>query len=381
MDQRLRQHLITLMDHQSDLALRDFAAKQGELYASLAASGRFFSGMRIKLCVGLIRKAVEEFSETALATARSRGGSLASFGLAAEKSRALFAIFEEELPRIVYHPNGDPRSRSASPSAFDAAKTLLEQIRADLETKLKIAAFDFSDVTTLTNRLTPDVASEGSGVAVLTIPNGYMLLSTAYQELLNDVQLLVRPIDNEASSFPAQKEEAEWAGAIRTKSEVEDALRGSIQHTHPYPGLALWTRASPFLEPEQIDWGPLASTVSVNWQGTIITGRLLVFSDPALKPIDRWPMFVHAGEWKGAKRALSAIIAPPVDAAPRLPDGQLQQWWDNLGPAEQALPQAKLLSLASKRFQEHSIARQRIRDLTQGRKRGRKPLGGKTPAQ
>jgi hypothetical protein len=59
---------------------------------------------------------------------------------------------------------------------------------------------------------------------------------------------------------------------------------------------------------------------------------------------------------------------------PKLSVAALQQWWQSLLPQERAQSQAKLMELCDKTHPDHSITRQRIRDLTGTRKTGPKPI-------
>lgn len=65
---------------------------------------------------------------------------------------------------------------------------------------------------------------------------------------------------------------------------------------------------------------------------------------------------------------------------PRLSNVALNGWWDGLSPETRSLPQNELLAIAKSTFPAKFIARDRIRELTGPRKRGKKPNSGKTPA-
>ena len=70
---------------------------------------------------------------------------------------------------------------------------------------------------------------------------------------------------------------------------------------------------------------------------------------------------------KDTKRAVS-----PVD---------LSGWWQGLDAQTQNLPQTTLLELARSAFPNKFISRERVRELTPGRKRGPRPFGGKVTAE
>jgi hypothetical protein len=73
-------------------------------------------------------------------------------------------------------------------------------------------------------------------------------------------------------------------------------------------------------------------------------------------------------------------VTPEVATQPRLSVSKLQKWFDNLSVADRFMPQDKLLSRCKSAHPDHSITRQRIRDLTPGRKQGPRPIGQKTTA-
>ena len=64
----------------------------------------------------------------------------------------------------------------------------------------------------------------------------------------------------------------------------------------------------------------------------------------------------------------------PRERLPRLPQSTLRRWWEGLSPEQHELTQEALWSLCRDAHKDNQISRQRIRDLTSGRKRGPKPL-------
>lgn len=63
-----------------------------------------------------------------------------------------------------------------------------------------------------------------------------------------------------------------------------------------------------------------------------------------------------------------------------LPQAMLNQWWNDLSGELRELGQEDLLDLCRSAFSRYDITRERIRELTGPRKRGPKPLSGKTTA-
>jgi hypothetical protein len=72
-------------------------------------------------------------------------------------------------------------------------------------------------------------------------------------------------------------------------------------------------------------------------------------------------------------------VAPPE--MPPLSEAMLQRWWQHKAAVRDSLNLEELLVLAKHAHPGYSIARERIRRLGGGRKRGRKPVGGKRPAE
>ena len=77
---------------------------------------------------------------------------------------------------------------------------------------------------------------------------------------------------------------------------------------------------------------------------------------------------------------VEAIEPFPKPLQPPLSDAHLKEWWKRLSPEGQAEPQDDLLAMCRAAFPDRHISRQRIRDLTGPRKRGKKPISGKATA-
>jgi len=57
---------------------------------------------------------------------------------------------------------------------------------------------------------------------------------------------------------------------------------------------------------------------------------------------------------------------------PPLPEAELQRWWEKRSPVRDALAQEDLWALAKTDFPTHTVSRDRIRTLTEGRRPGPK---------
>ncbi|MBY4636569.1 hypothetical protein K5P26_05390 [Sphingopyxis sp. XHP0097] len=82
----------------------------------------------------------------------------------------------------------------------------------------------------------------------------------------------------------------------------------------------------------------------------------------------------------------TAVAQPDPHAAngtsrPRLPDAKLKQWWESKVRVRDSLSIDELCLLASAKFPDNHVARDRIRALASGRKRGPKTFGDKGTAE
>ncbi|MCW1984924.1 UNVERIFIED_ORG: hypothetical protein M2348_000635 [Sphingomonas sp. R1F5B] len=69
-----------------------------------------------------------------------------------------------------------------------------------------------------------------------------------------------------------------------------------------------------------------------------------------------------------------AIVKSEREQKPRLKPAELQRWWARLSVDEQNETQTALWEKCCAAHPNHAIARDRIRDLTRGRKPGRRPI-------
>ena len=74
-------------------------------------------------------------------------------------------------------------------------------------------------------------------------------------------------------------------------------------------------------------------------------------------------------------------FADGAKSKPRLPDPKLKQWWESKVGVRDKLSIDELCLLASAKFPDNHVARDRIRALASGRKRGPKPIGDKGTAE
>lgn len=73
--------------------------------------------------------------------------------------------------------------------------------------------------------------------------------------------------------------------------------------------------------------------------------------------------------------------ANQLPTKPRLPDANLNEWWDKKAAVRDGLAIDELLAIARTKFPNNHVSRDRIRDLARGRKRGPKPIGDKSAAE
>lgn len=80
-------------------------------------------------------------------------------------------------------------------------------------------------------------------------------------------------------------------------------------------------------------------------------------------------------------RSEQSEVCEQDDSKPRLPELKLMKWWDALAGARDGLSNEELLILARAKFPENHVARDRIRVLAGGRKRGPRPKSDKSAAE
>jgi hypothetical protein len=68
--------------------------------------------------------------------------------------------------------------------------------------------------------------------------------------------------------------------------------------------------------------------------------------------------------------------AEAVAKKPNLSDAELNKWWESMVSSREQLSQDQLITLVRAKYPENCVARDRIRKLSGGRKRGPKGFGG-----
>ena len=117
---------------------------------------------------------------------------------------------------------------------------------------------------------------------------------------------------------------------------------------------------------------------SQNWELGTFAGRGFR-SGQSLWVTLRGVAFAKAGLSLFAPSLLQTVESGEPVATPdrpRLSDAKLQQWWTAKAAVRESLTLEELLTLARAAFPDNHIARDRIRELSGDRKRGRKPIGG-----
>jgi hypothetical protein len=93
-------------------------------------------------------------------------------------------------------------------------------------------------------------------------------------------------------------------------------------------------------------------------------------------------------ELTGVHFLRATIDAPPVESdthveagvkKPNLSDAELNKWWESMAPSREQLSQEQLITLVRAKYEGKYVARDRIRELSGGRKRGPKDLAAKSP--
>ena len=193
------------------------------------------------------------------------------------------------------------------------------------------------------------------------IPFGFVPLGEAFEEIVR----------NSAPPSNVLEPRAKWALGVIHRKAVIGRLKTALQSRHAPNHLPVWTRERPDVELERID--PLALAMSsLNWDLTIRSGRVVVRSDPYIEDMKGWPLYVKRSDLNRIRKHLGDTSGRG-SRPPRLPQADLLTWWNSLNEEERGRSQPDLHAMAKKEFPQHTVARDRVRDLTAGRKRGPRP--------
>lgn len=143
MDDREREQLALIATHELSVARRGLEERIGAVFANHSALGRLHSGATIKVSV----RAMGEVGQAFLDDLSSKTKAVSVDPQALEMLSATVGEFldmcmDEQLPPVTRMGSGrlgSPRNESIE----GAARELFDEMRADIEAKLAIAAFDF----------------------------------------------------------------------------------------------------------------------------------------------------------------------------------------------------------------------------------------------
>lgn len=141
MDIRARNHLALALSHAADLQARVFEQTLQRNYGEFSRAGRFHSVMRIVRSIELMEEAIKAYLATAMSTARKLSPHHVAFVIAAVNCQRFANRLKEQIPYIVWHPDGQPNPKDQS--GIVAATRIFDQCKSDLGVLLKLAEFDF----------------------------------------------------------------------------------------------------------------------------------------------------------------------------------------------------------------------------------------------
>lgn len=370
------------LSHTADLSLQALVETLETLDRGTLAEGIVRSDARIMKAAFIIDDAVKRFVSFSLEHARRTGAGFEAFELARLYSEQLCVSFQAELPYILLPRGGNAGTGAGSGFAWKASADLFERLHNDLAAAFQIAAHDFRQTSANDSVAVDERIMMPKPGGHLTMPVDFVNLADAR---LNLIGMLLRARGRNSYGVWAddtrqrQQTARDRASALReAQNDVWDALVKSATHRMACPPLDLWTRAGMHVAPEQIDHRRLALSHSLNWQKALMIGHLAVTGADALASLNGQPLFIRNADFHDYAKAVLPILHPSPHRKP-VSESSLNSWWIKMVERD-SLSQAELLKAVRAEFPNNSISRDRIRDLTNGRKRGRKPKRGKTPA-
>lgn len=290
----------------------------------------------------------------------------------------LLAEFHAEIYKF-FHVNKGILS-VAHPHRRDQNEKIVERVfgeeRQKIDQEIAIARFEHSAVrlSASDSMATALSASAANPIALsAVVPTGFLKLSDCYIEVVEAIYAATgKP--QPSPVFDQEYADADFHLRNSISESVKEYFRRSIQAAWQHPPLSLWTRGAPGIAPETLNSDRLAATTSVAWPKTIKSGLLIVYSDPALLPFDRWPLYVAKGEWSNYRKLVLAAHVPSVPDRKPLGRGIFDAWWQKLSASEKSGTQRELTALCNAAFPDNKVPRSYIRDVTAGRKPGKRPL-------
>lgn len=154
MNDRERQQIELIARQIAELSKRAFAEKLNTIYSDHSALGRLRSGLTIRVAIEAISKVASDALDELIKRTVTVCSDANAFTLLSNETHGLLDLLAQEIPDVVKMASGNINN-----SAHTAADKLFDQIRADIETKLSIAAFDFDNPsnTVETKLTTPPV--------------------------------------------------------------------------------------------------------------------------------------------------------------------------------------------------------------------------------
>ena len=229
MNDRERQQLDLIAQHELGLAQRALEERINAIFANHSAKGMLHSGMTIKVSV----RAMGELADTFLADLSSKVKAVAVDTQAFEILSATVGGFldiclEQQMPPVTRMASGrmqGPRDDSIQ----RAAQTLFDQMRADVEARLAILAFDYE-------------AGTPSAAPPPMYPGGPTWIDREHDPYLSEPAQVVAPIPTppkKGGRPPAEFWDDMWAATAtalydgtlkpKTQADVERAMAEWIE--------------------------------------------------------------------------------------------------------------------------------------------------------
>ncbi len=349
-----RNHLLLWLDHNIDLARRQFDGDQRALENRLAARGLFYSGGHIKEAIALAAQSVRTLTKPAF----DKAGTLPEVAdgnvLTLEKLKAYATSLVEATDAMIAKIEG---SGPTSPGLWRAARELQAPILTDIEMAATLAAFgngqDYRLPSTAGwNHLESAAAKTTKSPLPLTMTIKQAALWIAYR----DESMFA---DSRATLEFRAEEEGTSAYTVLGAALIERSMVAF--------GLTAgegW-RAIPaeqFQSPQQVTLEP--SPLAAYWNIYVLRPDMLALFPPVGQPAN--------GQSKTSPDDELAAAQAAIERRKPLPDALLNGWWLALGSGRDSVPLGDLWAAAKAAHPKFHISRARVRRIAGARKRGPK---------
>lgn len=364
-----REHLELWLKHNAELARRQFESDIDALGKEMAARGLFYSGGRVRRAVSLGNATVTALAKLAIDKAKTLPELPDGLAMARASLEAFAADIIGRTDDVTRNAMGGP----GTDGVWREVRELQKPMTTDLATLFDLAKFEYAS-----QKYQPPSALSWQAFAERNSPQTNQ---TKLPSLVSIDQAMawVYFRDEEAATAKSGHMPRLRATEGAMQSQPMRAFDAAITgRTLPIYGIAYGEGWKPVpveaLLPEPFTLGP--SKLSAYGDLYVMRADLMILFPPIEGAGEAAPTQLEASD-----EPVADVSVAPTAAIKPLPEKALQAWWKSIRATRDSLNQVQLLRLCQAAHPSHGIARERIRALTTGRKRGRKPLSGKNTAQ